>query len=227
MTKKVPVKVKNSKNSFLIESLKFLVDGIAETFGSRCEVVLHDLEVLDRSIVKIANGHVTGRTIGGPITDEGLKFLKSGRQENLLINYSSVTKNGKPLKSSTFIFRNNKGKPTAAICINIDMTDLMNFDKMIKDMFKISEEKKEKSMETFEGDIVSTLNGIADKTINKAGKTILSMDKRDKIEIIRELEDQGFFLIKGAIKLIASKLRVSKFTVYNYLEQIRGKKEEG
>jgi len=47
------------------------------------------------------------------------------------------------------------------------------------------------------------------------------MSKEDKIEIIRQLEEQGFFLIKGAIKLIAGKLRISKSTVYTYLEQIR------
>jgi len=97
-----------SKEDFLIESLKLLVDGLGQTFGSRCEVVLHDLRNLDRSIVKIANGHITGRSAGGPITDFGLRMLKSGSKEDLLINYPSVGKDGRKLKSSTFLFRKKR-----------------------------------------------------------------------------------------------------------------------
>jgi predicted transcriptional regulator YheO len=61
------IKRRISKEAFLIESLKVVVDGIARTFGSRCEMVLHDIRNLinlDHSIVKIANGHVAGRTVG-------------------------------------------------------------------------------------------------------------------------------------------------------------------
>jgi predicted transcriptional regulator YheO len=213
---------KKTSEAFLFEPLKIIVDGIARTFGSRCEVVLHDLSDLDRSIVKIANSHVTGRTVGGGITDQGLKFIKSNQQDDLLINYPSMTKDGRPLKSSTIIFRNDKRRPYAAICINFDVTDILNLNTAIQDIFTVSEETQGKRpVETFESDIVSTLNEIADKTIRKTGKAVPSMRREDKIEIVRRLEDQGVFLIKGAIKLIARKLNVSKFTIYNYLDHVR------
>jgi len=219
------IKRRTSKEAFLIESLKIAVDGIARTFGSRCEVVLHDirnLRDLDHSIVKIANGHVTGRTVGGSISDRGLRDLRGGRQASLFINYPSVAKDSKPLKSSTILFRNDKGKPIASLCINFDVTDILSLNAVIQDIFTISEEAEQaEPTETFAGDMVSTLNDIADKIMRKAGKAIPSMIREDKIEIVRQLDDQGFFLIKGAIKLIAAKLKVSKYTVYNYLEQIR------
>jgi predicted transcriptional regulator YheO len=217
------------KGEFLIESLKIVVDGIARTFGPRCEVVLHDLRNLrnlDHSIVKIANGHVTGRTVGGPISDRGLKDIRSRPEWDLSINYPSVTKDGRTLKSSTMLFRDNKGKLIAALCINFDVTDILAFNTVIQDIFRISEETEQAGpAETFVGDMVSTLNDIADKVIRKVGKAIPSMRREDKIEIVRQLEEQGFFLIKGAIKLIAEKLKVSKFTIYNYLEQIRSESQ--
>ena len=223
------IKQKTSKEEFLIESLKTAVDGIAGTFGSRCEVVLHDLRNLrnlEHSIVKIANGHVTGRTVGGPISDRGLKDIKSGPEWDVSINYVSVTKNGRHLKSSTILFRNVKGKPIAAMCINFDVSDILYFNAAIQDIFAVSEKTEQGlPVETFEGDIVSTLNEIADKVIRKAGKAIPSMGRADKIEIVRQLDEQGFFLIKGAIKIIAAKLNVSKFTIYNYLEQIRSENQ--
>ena len=222
-------KRKSTKEEFLIESLKIVVDGIARTFGPRCEVVLHDLRNLrnlDHSIVKIANGHVTGRTIGGPISDRGLKDIRSEPEWELSINYASETKDGRPLKSSTMLFRNDKGKLIAAMCINFDVADILNLNAVIQDIFRVSEETQPGGpLETFEGDMVSTLNEIADKVIRKTGKAIPSMGREDKIEIVRQLDEQGFFLIKGGIKLIAAKLKVSKFTVYNYLEQIRVEKK--
>jgi len=219
-------KNRTAKEIFLIESLKILVDGIARTFGPRCEVVLHDLGDLDRSIIKIENGHVTGRTVGGSITDKGLRDLRSGCKDSLLINYPSTTKEGRRLKSSTMIFRNEKKAPIAAICINFDVTDILNFNAVIEDIFSISEETAQGGrVETFQSDIVVTLNQIADEIIRKAGKAIPSMGKEDKIEIVRQLEEQGLFQIKGAIKFVAGKLNISKFTIYNYLEQIRSEKQ--
>jgi len=54
--------VKGSVDNFL-ENLKPVVDGIDTIFGKNCAVVLHDLRNLERSIVAIDNGHVTGRIL--------------------------------------------------------------------------------------------------------------------------------------------------------------------
>ena len=106
------------------------------------------------------------------------------------------------------------------------MTDILNLNTVIQDIFAISEESEQaEPSETFAGDIVSALNEIADKTIRKAGKAIPAMGREDKIEIVRQLDEQGFFLIKGSVKLIARKLGVSKFTIYNYLEQVRSESQ--
>ena len=46
------------------------IEGIlADLFGKHCEVVLHSLENLHESVIQIANGFNTGRTLGAPITD--------------------------------------------------------------------------------------------------------------------------------------------------------------
>jgi len=217
-----------SKEDFLIESLKIIVDGLGQTFGSRCEVVLHDFSNLDRSIVKIANGHITGRSAGGPITDFGLRMLKSGSKEDLLINYPSVGKDGGKLKSSTFLFRNEKGKPIAALCINFDVTDILSFNAAVQEIFEISEVAVQKgTIESFEDNIRSTLNGTADKAIRKARKAFPHMKPEDRKDIVQHLDSQGFFLIKGSVKLLAEKLNVSKFAIYNYLEKVRAKKTGG
>ena len=66
-------------------TLKQLARGLAEQFGSNCEIVIHDLseEHIDNSIVHIENGHVTGNAFEGaawPFLFDGLA-KKSGRFE--------------------------------------------------------------------------------------------------------------------------------------------------
>ena len=47
------------------------------------------------------------------------------------------------------------------------------------------------------------------------------MTKDDKVEIVRTLDQKGAFLIKGAIDYVAKVLCVSRYTVYNYLDEVR------
>lgn len=46
------------------------------------------------------------------------------------------------------------------------------------------------------------------------------MEKEDKIEIIKYLDQRGAFMIKGAVDQVADKLNVSRYTIYNYLKEI-------
>lgn len=59
----------------IIASHAAVLDGFAAYFGGGYEFVLHTLESLDHSVVKIVNGHHTGRSVGAPITDLALTML--------------------------------------------------------------------------------------------------------------------------------------------------------
>ena len=53
------------------------------------------------------------------------------------------------------------------------------------------------------------------------GKQPISMSKEEKIKLIQLLEYQGVFLLRGAVDFLAKSLGISKYTVYNYLKEIR------
>ena len=51
------------------EAFEFLdrtARGIAETFGSSCETLVHDMGLPSHPILSIYNGHVSGREVGCP-----------------------------------------------------------------------------------------------------------------------------------------------------------------
>ena len=91
-----------------------LVKTIAQTFGRKCEILIHDFSNPEHSIVVIENGQVTGRKIGDPITDFALSiWRKDGygkRKEDKIVNYRTKTKDGKILRSSSVFIRDDKRK---------------------------------------------------------------------------------------------------------------------
>jgi len=200
-------------------------------FGKKCEVLIHDFSNPQHSIVAIENGHVTGRKIGGPITDLALSVWKKNGYENKktdrIVNYKTKSKNGKILKSSTVFIRNNQKKIIGCICINYDITIYSMFHKELNEFcttVELDKEKSEKGIETFTSDVREVLENIIQEAIEKIGKPVSLMQKEDKLMVAKMAEEKGAFLIKGAITQFAKEINVSRFTIYNYLEEIKASK---
>jgi len=85
----------------ILKSMIPLIEGIGATFGKNCEVVLHEINGSKKSIVSIYNGHVTGRSLGSPMLDIGIKALTKDDNVNNILNYKNKSSNGHILKSST------------------------------------------------------------------------------------------------------------------------------
>ncbi|VDY37427.1 YheO-like PAS domain protein [Salmonella enterica subsp. enterica serovar Daytona] len=59
----------------ILKSYEAVVDGLAMLIGSHCEIVLHSLQDLKCSAIRIANGEHTGRKIGSPIYRPGVAHV--------------------------------------------------------------------------------------------------------------------------------------------------------
>jgi len=213
----------------LLASFIPVIKGIAKTFGKDCEVLLHDASNLESSIVMIENGHVTGRKVGSPMTDLGLYFLKSDlfKDTEFIANYQTESKNGKKLKSTSIFIRDDKKKIIGFLCINYALDHLSEFRKKIDDFCAVNREvdknvfNNEEKEEIFTDNLDDLLERVFIKAREKVGKSIEKMQKDDKLEVVRYLQKKGVFLVKGNIDKIARKLNVSRYTVYNYLSEIK------
>ena len=103
----------------LIASFEPAVEALAALFGAGCEVVLHAFDTLDASVIKIANGHITGRSVGAPITNLAMMKLKSG--QDISSPYMTKCATGKTLRSITTVIRNGEHRAIGLLCINSDM----------------------------------------------------------------------------------------------------------
>ena len=91
------------------------------TLGPDYEVALHDMTDKNRSIIAIANNHISGRDVGAPLTNVALKILmdRSYETQDYRLHYCGMSAKGKVLRSSTMFIKQN-GKLIGMLCINFD-----------------------------------------------------------------------------------------------------------
>lgn len=205
----------------LFELLARLAHGLAMAVGNICEVVVHDFSDPERSIVAIENGHVTGRKVGDPLDALGLQALRCPPSKDP-INYRTTTKDGKILRSSSILLRDEHGEVLGAICVNLDITALLKAQELFNEIVAPAETTIE---EGFEHNVDEILDLFIKEAIRSTGKDISEMEREDKIAVIAHLESKGAFLIRYSIDRVAQALNISKFTIYNYLEELKSRQE--
>lgn len=101
----------------LLASFEPVVDALAALFGPGCEVVLHAFDNLHASVIKIANGHVTGRKKGAPVTDFALSRITALEGE-AWSSYFTRTRDGGLMKSASVTLRSRSGQAVGMLCVN-------------------------------------------------------------------------------------------------------------
>ncbi|WP_321202709.1 helix-turn-helix transcriptional regulator [Bacillus sp. CRN 9] len=194
-------------------------DMLVKMFGPNCEVAVHDFSDLKKSLIHIA-GNVTERTPGAPITDLVLNELAKRKSEiKDIANYKTQTKKGKILKSSTVFLRNADNKVIGALCMNYDISLMIQFGGDIEAFTSFDESDSKE--ETFFTSVQDVIHEMVDQVLQQFKKAPALMTLDEKVDCVRQLDDKGTFLIKGSTEYVASVLGVSKFTIYNYLQKIK------
>ncbi|EOD64475.1 aminotransferase class V-fold PLP-dependent enzyme [Amycolatopsis vancoresmycina] len=181
------------------------IPGLAAMLGPGNEVLLHDLSRLPDSIVAIA-GDLTGRSVGGPMTDLLLGLVRRGTTQDLT-NYRTHGPDGRAIRSSTLFLRDADGVAVGCLCVN--------------SVDPAASPGGNGEPETFPPDVDSLQRFLVDRAVTKAGIPVDLMKKRHKAAVVRELDEAGYFLIKDAVDHLAGRLDVTRYTIYNYLNEIR------
>lgn len=205
------------------EVLGPVMRAIASAVGRHCEVVLHDLTSgnLGSSIYAIENGHVSGRVVGGPSTNLGLEVMKDESADHNAFGYRGLTDDGRELHSSSLYYRDHSGKVIAAFCVNYDLTPLQMASEALGNLMPHATPGDDGPKEIVSPDIGSILEKMIGDAVAAVGKTAATMDKTERIEVLRLLEDRGAFAIKRAADIVAKRLGVSRVTIYGYLDEVR------
>jgi len=172
--------------------MKAIVLQIAETFGEDCEVVLHDLRHPKNSVIMVANGHVTGRKVGQTFRDL-VNVIKSPKfEEDHLSNYSMRTEDGKVLKCSTSLVRDENREVIGAICINYDLGKIMMSQKAFHDFCETVSLEEELEQDDLKEDVQQIMKKIVTTVVNESGVPVSHMQKNDKLDVVKFLDEKVF-----------------------------------
>ena len=83
-----------------------------------------------------------------------------------------------------------------------------------------SEEQGAKG-EIFTNSIDELLEILMQQAVESTGHTLDALEKEDKVAVVRYLDEKGVFLIKKSAERVAEFLDISRFTVYNYLNEVK------
>lgn len=203
-----------------------LMKAITGMFGDECEVVLHDFSDYNASVVAIV-GNVTSRKLYAPLTNFVIEIIKTeGDQAEDRIGYYTRFK-GKPYRCSTVFIRHNK-KLAGCLCINYCVQDFFILRKIAGNFIMDENELHTPHHfrdEYFSSNVDDFVENVFQKVIEKKGADLTRLTRRERLEIIGELEEKGIFLVKGTVEMLAEHMNLSKYTVYNYIDEVKTNRE--
>lgn len=203
----------------ILKSYDTVLDGLAEYLGEGCEIVLHSLENLDQSVIKIVNGHHTGRKMGAPITNLALDMLDEiqKNKNKTSISYFTQNKKGEPLKSATIVIRGENERIIGLLCINFYLNMPLAYFLSVFTQQNGTGSQAEVFLDSSHGQIEEAV-AEARQAVSCNSSILPSLKNRN---IIRILYNQGIFNMKNSVDYVAGQLSISKNTVYMHLRYIK------
>jgi predicted transcriptional regulator YheO len=213
-----------AETDHLFTAMKAVAAGIQLTFGPSCEVVLHDYRQPEHSAVAVV-GKVTGRTVGSPMSEIGLGLRRRGDSAEDKLNYMIRLPGGRIVKSSTILLRTAAGHVVGALCINVDVTDVRRFAKLLTD-FVADGEQADAPITTFGNDITQVIDAALDKVEVSLGHPLHRLNSAERLTVFRSLDEMGLFQLRRGVPLIAKRLGLSRASAYSYLARIREENQD-
>lgn len=217
----------------MLQMLAAAVRAIGSVLPGNTEIVLHDLRNPEFSVAEIANAHVTGRKKGDSVLaglrkDKAFITALEESQEpvTLLPDYETFSREGSPLRSSTAIYRGRDSRPFAALCVNVDNNGIENALTLLQSLsgVKIQQpapvtevrnaDQTHDSIEDLMKEIISNATGL-----NPGSRRADA--KKAKMLAVQQMQERGIFLMKGGVEKAADALGVTRYTIYNYLDELK------
>jgi len=203
-----------------------LVHFLGGYMDAHTEVVLFSLDDIDHSVIAIHNGHISGRKLGDPLSNFIISKLKDKGKDTppYYLDHISLSKDGINLRSGSYIILDKSGNPRGVLMLSTDVSQYKKAAELLQQLsflpsFEVS------STESPELDILQTtpkdmILHIIHKVTGTTRIDTARLTTDEKIEVVRNLNAENFFLMKGAVSQVASIIDASEATVYRYLSKI-------
>ena len=215
-----------------IRNYTLLIDFFSSTLGQDYEVVLQDLE----KIILIRNGRISGRADGDPVSASLAKAMTPAYSKNRewIINVPWRAENGKVLRGSALYIRDEQGELQGALSISYDDSRMRELtERMIRICHpgdfamescvpQIS--TRGENTELIYGELGDVLDDVIHKVVGTNSIDGARLTFAEKLEIVRRLQENGVFDVKGAVRVVAKRIGSSQASMYRYITLVKSEK---
>ncbi|MBQ9534440.1 MAG: PAS domain-containing protein [Clostridia bacterium] len=218
----------------MLESCGTLVRFLGAALGPCYEITLYDMETETPALVAIANGRISGQTVGGALPPQVRELLEQRHEQGeFVINFAGRLRDGGRLVRSSMMFlRGQDGKPAGLLGINFDdgrfrelstrMLELLHPDDFLRQFASGAAVSAPANKDE------PLLNEVSDmmREIFAAETASLSvpaerLDAEERRSLIAALNARGMFRLKGAVPYAAERLGCSASSIYRYLSELK------
>ena len=214
----------------MLRQYTVLVDYLGQTLGPDYEVVLHEILPENSRVAAIANGSISGRSVGAPLTNAALRMIMQKQYEtsDYNLNYTGRLANGKTIRSSTMFIKDG-GKLVGLLCINFDDSRFHELSDSILKLvhpddfvhhhyFPVDAPAKQPvqaphapdSTEYFQSDMNGLMEELFDTVTASISVPLDRLTQAERTSVIARLHEQGMFELRGAVQFTVKKLGCSQ-----------------
>ncbi|HWS63316.1 MAG TPA: PAS domain-containing protein [Steroidobacteraceae bacterium] len=204
---------RNPEQRLLLDQLKQVAEGLAQTFAPFCEVVVHDLLDPKHAILAIHN-NLSGREVGHPATELGLARILDPDFAQVVANYANQFSDGRQVKSTSIGIKDSGGRYIAALCMNVDMTLFQGIQSAMNQFVRVdSGTGVSESLDPAGSDAIRAR---IDEFAARLATTPRSLKAEDRRALLQELKASRLLEVRRAMETVAAHLGVSRASVYSY-----------
>ncbi len=212
------------------EFLLRLLQGIQRFLGDKCEILVHDFRKgYDHTITHEFNAKLSKRAVGG--SPRGGMIANTGKdieqfKDSMIFFYPG--EKGQMFKSCTTLIADQERRIVGSICVNLDVSDFLLAQSALSNFIRYHDQQENEGEESETAPVdVATRN--IDEFMNYyirqseliAGKPMSLMTKQEKIQALAYLDEKGVFKITKASNLLCESFKISRYTLYAYLEEAK------
>ena len=112
--------------------------------------------------------------------------------------------------------RDPRGKATGAVCINFDVTELIEQQRSLERF--VARPKDDGKDEVHYQNVNELLEHYLQRAEELIGKPAQQMDKRERMEALAFLDERGILQIAKAHVKLCDFFGISKYTLYSYID---------
>jgi predicted transcriptional regulator YheO len=246
MVDQSPQEMRTELETGVLETIIQMVKDVESVVPPYMELVVHDFAKLPTSVVAIA-GNITGRTIGSPATNVLLREYARDELGRYALAYQSTLPDGRVLNCSSVLIKAG-GRSVGVLCINVDTSVFADAAKALSSIFSSigaaasavaptegaglepqpaslmleGDLRGRSNVELYPQTIDDLVAELIDASVKRIGIPVELMRKEHKKAVVSDLQDRGTFVVKNSVDAVAAALQVTRFTVYNYLNELDG-----